>query len=322
MRVVPIEGLNAMAWTMFTVSFLLMIGRFYIQNKKNWRVGWDGYLHALAIVFLLETTILYELFVPIEYNAKLYDMGLSEKPPTNRNAALNLKLNLATTVSFLCVIYTVKGSLLALYWRIFELSQGFRYAWIAVTAYTVITFLASALSIFFMCGSPSDIDLAHCEKQSHSLYMRVMSFLCATNALGDLLLMLLPLMMLKPLHMPATQKIGMGFMFSLSLLTITFNVLRIVYAIDTKPEFAFENGVWCLLEPNMAAIICALPCYRSYLSLLVPEKFASTFNSIMRRFSKNKLLSQLISIGNSETLGKSLNESTMLPQNATQELEC
>jgi hypothetical protein len=113
-------------------------------------------LNALALIFLLGFIITYQIFIPIEYNAQLFALGMSDTPPTERDIMLDMKLNVANSMMFWCVIYTVKASFLALYWQIFEVSNRFRLCWWLVTAYTVLTFLITIPSYFWNCGAPND----------------------------------------------------------------------------------------------------------------------------------------------------------------------
>jgi magnesium-transporting ATPase (P-type) len=140
---------------MTVTAILLTIGRFRIHWRKNRRFGWDDYFNAIALVFLLIFTITYQLYVPIEYNAQLYALGLSDRAPTNRDQILDMKLNVVNIVMFFSVIYSVKASFLALYWQIFEVSPRFRKAWWCVMVYTLLCYLVSFTAIFWNCGSPA-----------------------------------------------------------------------------------------------------------------------------------------------------------------------
>jgi hypothetical protein len=142
---------------MTAVDILLTIGRFRIHWVKNRRFGWDDYFNGIALVFLLGFIITYQLFLPIEYNAQLFYMGLSDHPPTDQDVVLDMKLNVANSALFFCVIYSVKASFLALYWQIFAVSKKFRVIWVLLGVYTVLCFLVSLLAYFWNCGRPHDV---------------------------------------------------------------------------------------------------------------------------------------------------------------------
>ncbi|KAF2638105.1 hypothetical protein P280DRAFT_91111 [Massarina eburnea CBS 473.64] len=300
MRIIPVEGLNAVAWIFTTLALLLTLGRFHIHWRKNRHFGWDDYFNGLALIFLLGFTITYQLFVPIEYNAELYALGLGGKRPTHQDVALDRKLNVANIVLFFCTIYAVKASFLALYWQMFEVSTKFRIAWILVSVYTVVSFLASFLAIFWNCGSPEHfLEDGYCGQQGSELATRILSVWCSLNIFGDLLLMVIPLVMLSRMLMPTSQKLGIAFIFSLVLITIVFDTLRTVFTLSLRTDFIDENAVWSLLEPTIGVIVCALPCYGGFLTWLPKRPFSSFIISISKSFSRSSSGSSKKSSGSS-----------------------
>jgi hypothetical protein len=138
---------------MTTAAGMLTVGRFIIHWRKNHKLRWDDWFNALALVFLVAQIIIFEIYVPVEYNAILYSKGLSKRPPTQLEAIRDMKLNIADIILFFCTIYSVKASFLALYWQIFEVSSRFRIAWFSLLVYTVISFIVSVVTVFTRCGS-------------------------------------------------------------------------------------------------------------------------------------------------------------------------
>lgn len=148
--------LQAILCIMTVLAILMTIGRFRIHWVKNKTFGWDDYLNAVALSFLLIFTIIWQIVIPIQYEAFLYSSGLIERPSEHYNVALVLKLGVVNIFMFFCITYSVKGSLLVLYWKIFNVSTKFRVAWWSVAVYTILSFLISVLSIFWNCGSPTN----------------------------------------------------------------------------------------------------------------------------------------------------------------------
>lgn len=143
---------------MTAVAVLLTTGRFIIHWRKNRKLHWDDWLNALALMFLVATICLFEIYVPIEYNAILYSMGLSTRPPTDLEAVRDMKLNIADILLFFCTVYSVKASFLALYWQIFQVSRGFRIAWYSLTTYIIVSFIVSVVTVFTRCGPAQYFD--------------------------------------------------------------------------------------------------------------------------------------------------------------------
>jgi len=99
---------------------------------------------------------IFEIYVPIEYNAILYSKGLSTQPPTDVEVLRDMKLNIATLILFFLVLYSVKASFLALYWEIFQISRRFRVAWFVLTGYMGVSFIVTLITIFTRCGAAKD----------------------------------------------------------------------------------------------------------------------------------------------------------------------
>lgn len=80
--------------------------------------------------------------------------------------------------------------------------------------------------------------------------------------------MILPIAVLKSLHMSMRQKIGLAFVFALVLIIVAIDILRTVYTLDMDLKQGQDaNALWGVLEPTIAVIVCALPCYRGILNL-------------------------------------------------------
>ena len=83
-------------------------------------------------------------------------MGLVNKSPMIRTHVFQ-KFNLANSILFWCSIYAVKASFLALYWSIFEISNGFRLAWALSTFYMIGSFIGTLMVRFSVCGKFEDV---------------------------------------------------------------------------------------------------------------------------------------------------------------------
>jgi len=169
----------------------------------------------------------------------------------------------------------VKASFLALYWAIFEVSKKFRMAWWAVTAYTSVAFLATLLASFWNCTKPTHLtNLDDCDATSFQLILNVQVMWCVLNGVGDIMTMILPLGMLRTLHITTAQKLGLIGVTALVFIDIVFDILRTVYTLGaTGSGFPDANDVWDICEPAIAVIVCALPVYRG---LLTPKKHVTS----------------------------------------------
>ncbi|KAF2651631.1 hypothetical protein K491DRAFT_637099 [Lophiostoma macrostomum CBS 122681] len=261
------ENINGTAISLTVIASLLTAGRFAIHWRKNRKLRWDDWLNALALIFLIAMVAIFEIYVPIEYNAFLYSTGHSSRPPTHVEVLRDMKLNIATLILFFLILYAVKASFLALYWEIFQVSTRFRTAWFVLTGYVGVSFVVTLITIFTRCGAAKDFaNLEVCSLRSRALFVGYQSLWCILNVLGDILLMILPTTMLKSLHMGVKHKVGLAAVFALVLVIVAMDILRTVYTLDMDlADGQDANALWGILEPTIAVIVCALPCYRGLL---------------------------------------------------------
>lgn len=79
--------------------------------------------------------------------------------------------------------------------------------------------------------------------------------------------MALPMMMLRTLKMRTREKIGLGMIFALVLVDVAFAILRVLFTVKfVHTKFPIRNTLWSSLDPIIAVMVCALPCYRCLLS--------------------------------------------------------
>jgi hypothetical protein len=81
------------------------------------------------------------------------------------------------------------------------------------------------------------------------------------------IVIVLPIVQLRPLLMKISQKIELGIIFSLVLVNMALTILRTVYSVDRELEkYPDQNVLWYFLQTTISVIVCALPCYRGMLS--------------------------------------------------------
>ncbi|KAF5875879.1 uncharacterized protein Bfra_002275 [Botrytis fragariae] len=275
--VVPLENLNALAWTLLSISTVLTFGCFYIRWQKGKSLHLNDIFNALALGSLLAFAITYQVYLPIQYGYQLYALGLGGYIPSDDQLMYAQNVGIVNIVFFWVTIYLVKASFLALYWALSSVSNAFRKWWLAVAIYTGISFLATFFAIFWSCKTPShleDVGIVFppeaCNTISEELIIGLETLWCVLNTVGDILSLppavTLPLGMLRAMHMPTSRKLGVAAIAGLVIIDILFDVLRTIYTEGsyTNP-FPNANAVWALCEPTIAVMVCALPPYRTLL---------------------------------------------------------
>jgi hypothetical protein len=102
--------------------------------------------------------------------------------------------------------------------------------------------------------------------------------------------MIIPITMLKSLHMGVMHKIGLAAVFALVLVIVAMDILRTVYTLDMDlKEGQDANALWGILEPTIAVIVCALPCYRGLLGFRPDSSQNERFWSLDRSSAWSRL---------------------------------
>lgn len=184
---------------------------------------------------------------------------------------LSLKTYLAENMLMWTTLYLVKACFLALIWFIFNVSEGFRKAWWAVTVYTFLTFWPIFLSEVWQCGNPADY--ANPEAcSSAGLWFSPLSPLYVRFALhisSDVFVLLLPVARIRKMQVSKGKKISIAAVFAITIIDIFSGIARNIIIIcsfnDIGDSQALEDAdrILGVIEPALAVAVCTLPVYRS-----------------------------------------------------------
>ena len=141
---------------------MLTAGRFAIRYRTMHKLQLDDALHGLAALFLIAHittfTIAFPLICSLAYSLVHIELGVDDaKPPSASDINRSNRLGVAVTVTLWFTIYLVKFSFLAFYRKLFGVFREFMIAWWIVLAFTVATFLANFIALFWCCGAPKDL---------------------------------------------------------------------------------------------------------------------------------------------------------------------
>ena len=143
-----------------------------------------------------------------------------------------------------------------------------------VSAYTFVTFLAIILASLWGCGSPQQYGNGYeCGGyvQPHDKTMLMMSLIL--HASSEFLIMALPLIWIRQLHMSIAQKASVVSVFVIVIVDIVLGILRLTalmsyYNVWNVPAdaYGYDNvdiaGYFTVGEPAIAVIVCTLPAYK------------------------------------------------------------
>ncbi|KPM41040.1 hypothetical protein AK830_g5523 [Neonectria ditissima] len=240
-------------------------------------LGWDDGMVLIATPLGVAMLVCQGFFAPIGngYN-------LTKHPELVVNVPFILQLTFCMQVVYVTLLASVKGSMLCFFIRVFptrfmqnasKISLGFVGLWL-------VSYLCACI---FLCNPVSAqwTGLGKC-----GMYMPMIQSLISTNALGDLIIMALPMHSIWSLQTRKSEKIGITSCFALGLayshplplreppLTciascVVCAVFRLIYisTVDlngnitgTMPTTIFLF----ILEPNLAILCVSIPMLRPF----------------------------------------------------------
>ena len=182
-------------WTFVVVPTVVVLGRFYLRWRYS-RLGWDDFFNGLALICLIA------------------DNGATQIGIATEDISLGLKLNVAFYLLLWTTLYLVKASFMALYWSIFNVSSKFRKAWWTVAFFTLSTFIPIFILEFWQCGDPADYaNPTVCENYSGSYNISILIVDIVLHTCSDVLLVALPLVFIRNLHMTTAKKLSVAAVF-------------------------------------------------------------------------------------------------------------
>jgi hypothetical protein len=148
----PRPSLLAVVWTSFSVAFLLVIMRTGIRLKVMTRLTMEDYWIFLALATLLTSCILQTIQQPSVYYMLATIAGVIPVSAELISAVeLYLKFEFAIVLLFWTVLWCVKASFLALYYKLFRELKVYRRAWYLLAAFTFLAYIGCWITLGTSC---------------------------------------------------------------------------------------------------------------------------------------------------------------------------
>jgi hypothetical protein len=159
-------SLLALIWATFSIAFIFVILRTVIRIKVLGRLVIEDYWIFLAISTLLTNDILQTIQLPSLYYISAVTAGIIA--PSAELTAIGddyVRLEFAIIGLFWTVLWCVKASFLAVYFKIFQDVPGYRLAWYILVTFTFFAYVGCWISSFLTCHPISDyFNFGHCTK--------------------------------------------------------------------------------------------------------------------------------------------------------------
>ncbi|KAH8646884.1 hypothetical protein BX600DRAFT_390444 [Xylariales sp. PMI_506] len=239
---------------------------------------------------------------------------LSEYPDLAVNIPFILLMSYIMEIIYVFCLASAKASMLLFYRR------AFLTTWMQRAVDTILVILAIWTICFecaciFLCKPASAFWTG---EGTCGDFIPMIQVLIATNAVGDLVVMALPMSTIWSLHMRKTEKLGIMSCFALGLACIVIAVFRVIYLAKvnmvanitgTMPPTVFLFA----LEPNLAILCVSIPMLRPFYSRYISRNAsARLYDNSKEPPSSGKAKSLSISnLKNGRTKKKSNNNDTV-----------
>ena len=165
----PHRSLLALVWACFSAAFLVVSLRTVVRLKVvGQRPTSDDCWIYLALTTLLTLCILETVQLPSLYYMTAAVAGaIPVSPDLITNTEEYLRFEFPIIILFWTVLWCVKGSFLALYYKLFRELRLYRRVWYVLSAFTFIAYVGCVTTLSLSCRPTSNFfKFAQCGKSS------------------------------------------------------------------------------------------------------------------------------------------------------------
>ena len=152
----PEHGLQAINWAGVALAAIFVVARTMIRYFRIERLGYDDYWIFFAFIVLMANAILQHYQAPHTYYLSNVQAGLIPVGPglfDHGNAYVRYEF--ASIGLFWTILWSVKASFLALFWKLFEGLHVFQKWWYGVCIFTFLTYVGCWIASINNCHPAS-----------------------------------------------------------------------------------------------------------------------------------------------------------------------
>ncbi|KAH8802220.1 hypothetical protein F5882DRAFT_284772 [Hyaloscypha sp. PMI_1271] len=266
----PRESLLALVWTSFSVACLLVILRTAIRLKFMARLTMEDYWIFLALATLLTSCVLQTIQLPNVYFMLATIAGVIPiSADLIASVEAYLRFEFAIMLLFWTVLWCVKASFLALYYKLFRELQIYRRLWYILAAFTLLAYVGCWVTLATSCHPITNFFKFNQCNTARDIWASRLSvyYSTAIDIFTDLCMMAMPIKLIYNLQISLKQKAGLVCVFSLCFVMIIFAIIR---AKQILVEQYFVNlvllEVWSTLTSAISVIVGCLPAFKSLIA--------------------------------------------------------
>ncbi|KAK3934622.1 hypothetical protein QBC46DRAFT_273425 [Diplogelasinospora grovesii] len=274
----PHNSLLALVWACFSAAFLFVTLRTVIRFKVADRLTVEDYWMFFALATLLALCILETIQLPsLYYITAITEGAIPISMDLISQTEDYLRLEFPIILLFWTVLWSVKASFLALYYKLFRELGLYRRVWYFLATFTFLAYVGCYVTLCLSCRPISNFfEFAKCGKPE-DIWASNLSVYYSTviDVFTDLCIMAMPIRLTYNVRISPKQKAGLVCVFGLGFVMIAFAIIR---AKQVLVEQYFVNltllMIWSTLAATISVIVGSLPA----LKLLIASR-ASTKRS-------------------------------------------
>ncbi|KAK1750371.1 hypothetical protein QBC47DRAFT_310085 [Echria macrotheca] len=263
----PHRSLLALIWTSFGVASLLVTLRTVTRFRFTIRrlTGEDYWifaaLAALLTLCILETIQLSSLYYITAVLAGAIPLSAQLIEYTEDY----LKYEFAIIILFWSVLWSVKASFLALYFKLFRELAIYRRVWYFLATFTFLAYAGCLITLCLSCGHISNFfKFGQCARPEYIWASNLsVYYSTAIDVFTDLCIMAMPLRLIYNVKVSLKQKMGLVCVFGLCFVMIAFAIIR---AKQVLVQQQFVNltllMIWSTLTASISVIVGSLPALK------------------------------------------------------------
>ncbi|GJC97941.1 pth11-like integral membrane protein [Colletotrichum higginsianum] len=280
------QTLTAIIWICFSVASLFVALRLAVRWRQNRSLLADDYCilwawACLLTMSALQTRQLDALYYTTHLAAGRIPVTAEAGPMTEELTRWQFPI----IKLFWTVLWSVKASFMALFYRLVRPFAVRRRLWYCVAVFASLAYVGCWLASTLTCSPPSDYFRAGKCNSPHEIWMQTFNVLYSTavDIASDLMIMALPLTVLPSLQLDARRKVGLGVAFSLAVIIICVAVVRMTQIVRGGTVDLVGLAIWGAVETATAVVVGSLPPLKALLTRGV-RKYHSSAKKPSQRY--------------------------------------
>ncbi|KFY83822.1 hypothetical protein V500_09860 [Pseudogymnoascus sp. VKM F-4518 (FW-2643)] len=251
----PEHGLIIIVWVATGLAGCFVVARTAIRIKKIERLHVDDYIIYAAFLVLVANAVLQTLQTPHCYNLARLVNGLSTLTEEETMVSGNTYMRYEFTIIglFWTVLWLVKASFLAFFYKLFDGLQAYRRIWWGVVVFAFLSYVGCWIVSINVCHPAKNYFIfGSCNKEI-DMKTSIVAVMYSTvvDVLTDIMIMAMPLRLLWKVRISGSEKMGLAGVFGIGVLIIIFAIARAVQIAFTTTSDSVLLALWGIIESTV-----------------------------------------------------------------------